>query len=73
MIHASLKQAYLNGHTIERRYMNGEYEVMNNNSYFTDNYNKVKQNDFSGGKLKYWKGANSSPVYPAFLFSTKTL
>ena len=33
-VNDSIKQAYLNGHTIERRYMNGEYEVMNNNSYF---------------------------------------
>ena len=33
----------------------------------------VKQKDFSAGKLKYWKGANFSPLNPSFLFSTNKL
>lgn len=33
-VNDSVKQAYLDGYTIMRRYMCGEWEVMNNTSYF---------------------------------------
>ena len=33
-VNDSVKQAYLNGHTIMRRYIGGEWEVMSSTSYF---------------------------------------